>query len=247
GVRLLTDPTFDAAGGDYQTGPVTLRKLTGPAIVREDLGHIHIILLSHEHHSDNLDLSGRDVVADAKSVLTTPTAAERLRGSAVGLRPWESIDIPALEARILQVTATPARHGPAHLDRGPVAGFVLAFTDRPEEAIYVSGDTVWYEGVQEVSQRYPIKVAVLFMGAARVHEVGPWHLTMTAEDAVQAARAFANATIVPLHFEGWAHFSESRAEITRAFEGAGLTSRLRWLAPGRPTPIGMATPAVPHH
>ena len=38
GVRLLTDPTFDAGGGEYTTGPVTLLKLSGPAISPEDLG-----------------------------------------------------------------------------------------------------------------------------------------------------------------------------------------------------------------
>ena len=99
--------------------------------------------------------------------------------------------------------------------------------------MYVSGDTVWYEGMAEVARRSSVRAAVLFMGAARVATVGPWPLTLTAEDAVEAARAFADAVIVPLHFEGWEHFSESRADIAAAFERAGLTGRLRWPAPGR--------------
>lgn len=44
--------------------------------------------------------------------------------------------------------------------------------------------------------------------------------------------------VVPVHFEGWEHFSESRPEIERAFVAAGLASRLRWPAPGEPTEIG---------
>ena len=72
------------------------------------------------------------------------------------------------------------------------------------------------------------------MGAARVESVGPWHLTLTAGEGVEAARAFPQATIVPLHYEGWKHFSESRADIERAFDRAGLANRLRWLAPGVP-------------
>ena len=102
------------------------------------------------------------------------------------------------------------------------------------EAIYVSGDTVWYEGVAEVARRYPVKVAVLFMGAAQVDAVGPWHLTLTAEEAVEAARAFAGAAIVPLHFEGWQHFREHRQDIDRAFREAGLGDRVSWLPAGRP-------------
>jgi hypothetical protein len=55
---------------------------------------------------------------------------------------------------------------------------------------------------------------------------------MTAQEGVLAARAYAEAQIVPLHFEGWEHFSESRREIQNAFEQAGLTERLIWLPPG---------------
>jgi L-ascorbate metabolism protein UlaG (beta-lactamase superfamily) len=115
-----------------------------------------------------------------------------------------------------------------------VIGFVLEASDKPECAVYVSGDTVWYEGMAEVSRRYSPAIALLFMGAARVREVGPAHLTLTAADAVAAAQAFGEALIVPLHFEGWAHFSESAPEIERAFADAGLADRLRWPIPGEP-------------
>jgi hypothetical protein len=47
------------------------------------------------------------------------------------------------------------------------------------------------------------------------------------------APALAVAVIVPLHVEGWEHFSESRGEVVAAFELAGLSDRLRWPVPGR--------------
>lgn len=113
-------------------------------------------------------------------------------------------------------------------DRGPVTGFVLQYSDDDNDGIYISGDTVCYEGVTEVAKRFKIKVALLFMGAAVVKEVGKAHLTMTAEEGVEAAKHFDKAIIIPLHFEGWAHFSESWNEIKAAFEKAGLLHRLRW-------------------
>jgi hypothetical protein len=61
---------------------------------------------------------------------------------------------------------------------------------------------------------------------------------MTAEDGIKAARAFSDATIIPLHYEGWAHFTESREVIARAFNGAGIGDRVRWMELG-------ATVAVP--
>jgi len=62
---------------------------------------------------------------------------------------------------------------------------------------------------------------------------------MTAGEAVEAARVFAKATIVPLHFEGWAHFSEGRDQIAKAFAVAGLGARLRWPEPGRAIKIDL--------
>jgi L-ascorbate metabolism protein UlaG (beta-lactamase superfamily) len=51
---------------------------------------------------------------------------------------------------------------------------------------------------------------------------------MTSEEAVQAAKAFSQAIIVPTHFEGWAHFSEGKEDILRAFRAAGMEQRLCW-------------------
>lgn len=231
GLRLLTDPGFDPAGSEYKTGPVVLTKTAGPALNPDALGRIDAVLLSHDHHFDNLDHSGRKFVERVAKVFTTPAGAERLGGSAIGLANWQSIDLPAAD-RALRITGTPARHGPAHGDRGPVTGFVMTFTDDPNRAVYVSGDTVWYEGVAEVARRFEVRAAVLFMGAARVPAVLPDAITMTAEDGIQAARAFSNAAIIPLHYEGWAHFSESREVIARAFNDAGLGPRVHWLELG---------------
>jgi L-ascorbate metabolism protein UlaG (beta-lactamase superfamily) len=149
------------------------------------------------------------------------------------LKPWQSVDLPT-QGRVLRIIATPARHGPEGHDRGPVIGFAFFFADAPQQVVYFSGDTVWYEGVAEVAHRFPIRAAILNLGAALVPEVGAFHLTMTAQEAVQAARAFAGAAIVPLHFEGWAHFSEGRERVDAAFSAAGLEHRLHWPEPGSP-------------
>jgi L-ascorbate metabolism protein UlaG (beta-lactamase superfamily) len=234
-VRLLTDPTLDPAGSEYHTPVYTLRKTMGPAVAAESLLPLDAVLLSHDHHYDNLDHAGLSLLSSVPRVITTVAGAERL-GAELGLAAWERITLAGRAGGTLRVTATPARHGPAHMDRGPVIGFVL---EREGEAgaIYLSGDTVWYEGVAEVAARFRVRTAVLFLGAARVAAVGDWPLTFTADGAVEAARALGDATIVPVHFEGWEHFSESRAEVEAAFAGARLRERLRWPIPGRAVEI----------
>jgi len=233
GIRLLTDPTFDPAGSEYPSGPATLRKLAGPALAPNALGAFDYVLLSHDHHFDNLDRCGRALLPKAKEVLTTEEGAGRLGGNSRGLEPWIAVDLESAAGERLRVMATPARHGPAGLERGAVTGFVLSPVKSPELAVYISGDTVWYDGVAEVARRFPVRTAILHLGAARVPEVGDFHLTMTAAEGVQAARAFVGADVVPVHFEGWAHFSEGRVDIAQAFAAAGMGDRLHWAAPGR--------------
>jgi L-ascorbate metabolism protein UlaG (beta-lactamase superfamily) len=233
GLRLLTDPTFDAAGAEIRNGAYVLHKNAGPAVAAAEIGPIDVVLLSHDHHFDNLDQSGRDLLAGAGLVLTTQAGAGRLGRNAEGLTPWQTFRIPLADGRTLEITATPARHGPADGDRGPVIGFILAVSGGQEPVVYLSGDTVWYEGVTEVARKFQVAIAVPFMGAARVAAVGPAHLTMTAVEGVELARAMPKALILPLHFEGWDHFSEGHREIQAAFDGAGLAARLRWLSPGR--------------
>lgn len=237
GLRLLTDPTFDPAGEEYRTSIYTLRKLAGPALSFESLGRIDAVLLSHDQHFDNLDRAGRALLTKAGTVLTTRSGAERLGGNAIGLAPWQSVELPAPNGGGLRIMGTPARHGPADGDRGPVTGFALTLPEFPQCAVYISGDTVWYEGVAEVSRRFDAKIAILFMGAATVPEVGPAHLTFTAAEAVEAAHAFEDAVIIPLHYEGWAHYSEPGQQIEDTFESAGIGHRLRLMEPGRATDI----------
>lgn len=236
GLRFLTDPTFDPARSAYPTSEYTLRKTMGPAIDASAIGPIDAILLSHDHHFDNLDRAGRALLASARAVLTTRAGAMRVGGYASGMVAWEEHEIRSPEGTTLRVTATPARHGPPDGDRGPVIGFALTREDVPG-TVYVSGDTVWYDGVREVSERFDVRVALLFCGRARVSVAGENDLTMSADDAVHAAEAMARAIIVPLHYEGWEHFTQSGADLQRAFAKAGLSRRLAWPVAGVPADI----------
>ena len=66
----------------------------------------------------------------------------------------------------------------------------------PDDLIYVTGDTVWYEGVAEVARRYQPRLVILFAGSAKTR--GSFHLTMDSNDAIETAHAFKNAQLVPL-------------------------------------------------
>jgi L-ascorbate metabolism protein UlaG (beta-lactamase superfamily) len=235
GLRLVTDPTFDPPGDHPLGDGRVLRKLTGPAVPREDVGRVDLVLLSHDQHPDNLDASGRALLGEAGRVLSTPAAAARIAG-VEGLAPWASVEVPTPSGPLV-VTAVPARHGPpgAEAFSGPVTGFVLGTPDGT--TVYVSGDNASVGVVEAVAERVPrVDLAVLFCGAARRPD-RPEALTLTAADAVLAARALDTARILPVHSEGWLHFTEGPGTLNRAFAEAGLADRLAILPLGVPTAL----------
>ena len=121
-----------SAGGSYRFGWGTgSLKLTGPAIAASGLGPIDAVLLSHDHHDDNLDAAGRALLPTAGTVVTTVPGAKRLGADARGLEPWGTTRLEAPGRPPIEITATPCRHGPP-LSR-PIVGDVVGFALRWEE------------------------------------------------------------------------------------------------------------------
>ncbi len=230
GVRLLTDPTFDPPGRRYDFGLGTSSvKTAGPALDVTALGRIDAVLLSHDHHSDNLDDAGRALLPSVPQVLTTVSGAARLGGDTAGLAPWDTATVAGIE-----VTATPARHGPP-LSR-PLVGDAIGFALRPPHAtsvIWISGDTVLFSGLREVGERFTVDTAILHLGSVQFGLTGPLRYTMTGRDAARLVGWLRPRRVVPVHYEGWSHFHEGRAEVEAAFPKDTLT----WLPPGTPTPV----------
>jgi L-ascorbate metabolism protein UlaG (beta-lactamase superfamily) len=235
GLRILTDPTFDPPS-EYPrpNSPVVLSKLTGPAIAVGDLPPVDLVLLSHDHHADNLDAAGRAFLPQAGMVLTTTVGAERLAGNAVGLEPGQTAEVPLPNGGVITVTAVAAEHGPPEVAaiNGPVIGFVLRGDRLP--TMYVSGDNAAVGVVAKITEEDgPFDVAILLAGGAQVPVAyGDVLLTLDARRAAEAAALLSPAVIVPIHQEGWAHFSSGPDALREAFAAAGLTDRLRPLAPG---------------
>ena len=231
GWRILTDPTFDRPGRRYRFGYGTSsRKLVGPAVGVTQLGQIDAVLLTHDHHADNLDDSGRALLPAVGGVVTTAAGARRLGGGARGLEPWATTRLVKAGAAHIEVTATPCRHGPP-LSRplvGDVIGFALRWDGQQHGVLWISGDTVLYRGVRLVAERLPVGVAVMHLGEARFPMTGPLRYTMTARQAVELCRAVRPRTAIPVHYEGWSHFHEGRAAIEAELGSAPADVRDRF-------------------
>ncbi|RKN51178.1 MBL fold metallo-hydrolase [Micromonospora endolithica] len=237
GWRILTDPTFDAPGRTYRFGwGTSSRKLAGPAVPADSLGHLDVVLLTHDHHGDNLDDAGRALLPSVGRVVTTVAGGRRLGGSPTGLRPWQGTELAAPGRPTIEVTATPCRHGPP-LSRpvaGEVTGFVLRWPGQRYGALWITGDTVVHPGVRQVADRFTVGTMVLHLGAVRFGLTGPLRYTMTAAEGAQLCARVKAHTVLPVHYEGWSHFTEGRSAIETAFAAAPgpVRESLRWLTPG---------------
>jgi L-ascorbate metabolism protein UlaG (beta-lactamase superfamily) len=245
GWRLLTDPTFDPPGRRYSFGwGTSSRKLTGPAMAASELPPIDAVLLSHDHHGDNLDDAGRALLASASEVATTVPGARRLGGHARGLEPWETTRLESPGKPTIEVTATPCRHGPP-LSRplaGHVVGFALCWEGQEQGALWISGDTVLYDGVRQVANRIAVDTALLHLGGVRFPVTGPLRYSMTARQAIELCSLIRPRTVIPVHYEGWKHFQESREKIERELSAApeDIRHTVRWL------PLGIAVELAAH-
>jgi L-ascorbate metabolism protein UlaG (beta-lactamase superfamily) len=136
----------------------------------------------------------------------------------------------------IEITATPCRHGPrgVHFIIGDVIGFALRWDGQQHGALWISGDTVLYDGVREVADRVPVDIALLHLGGVQFPVTGPVRYTMTAREAVELCGLIRPRTAIPIHYEGWKHFRQGRAAVEREFATApeDVRGRIRWLPIG---------------
>ncbi|MFG2646562.1 MBL fold metallo-hydrolase [Streptomyces sp. NPDC048436] len=235
GLRFLTDPTFDAPGDYPAPGGTGLTKTAPATGSPADLGPVDVVLLSHDEHPDNLDASGRALLADVPLTLTTPGGGSRLGDSlgdrVKGLEDWESVELDRPGGGRVTVTGVPAVHGPgerAEVERvvGEVVGFVLTGDGLP--TVYVSGDNASLTAVKDIADRFgPVDTAILFAGAPRFPFLFDGELlVLDSVQAAEATRILDARRVVPVHFDSWAHFTEGRDDLVSAFTDAGLADRL---------------------
>ena len=238
GLRIITDPVLDAPGSTYSFGPSyapkswfsSSRDYEAPVSV-EELGAIDVALVSHDHHADNLDDTGRALLTDVGTVVTNPRAAKRL--GAIGLEPGESTTVGAVT-----ITGVPARHGPRFTPQvKQVTGFLLAAEGEP--TVWISGDTVLTPELRAALPTLRADVAIIHCGGVTFPGApifGRMVFTFDAEHVVEAIELLQPRVVLPVHRNGWSHF-EPEPGLRSAIDAAGLAPRTRFLELGESTTI----------
>jgi len=235
GLTLLTDPNFLHRGQYAYLGYGLLsRRLTEPALDPGDLPRLDAIVLSHLH-GDHWDRRARRGLDHSIPVLTTPHAARRLRvvhrfPRTAGLRTWEGFTVRRGDVQV-RVTALPGRHAGHPVLRGllpPVMGSMLEFGPAggaPRMRLYVSGDTLVHDGLDEIAQRFPAAdLAVLHLGGTRLP--GGFVVTMDGAHGAELARRLDPRLLLPVHYGDYTVMRSPLEAFLTEIDALGLGDRV---------------------
>jgi L-ascorbate metabolism protein UlaG (beta-lactamase superfamily) len=239
GFTILTDPNFLHKGDHVHLGyGITSERLTNPALNLEQLPPIDLVVLSHLHE-DHFDKLVQEKLDKDIPIITTKSAAKKLKDigfqRTYGLSTWDRIDVEKGEAR-LRITAAPGRHGKAGMQAllPSVMGSVLDFgpnTAAPSYRMYISGDTLIYDDLKAIPQRFPgVDLALLHLGGTRI--LGVFKVTMDGKDGVTLMQIVQPKKAIPIHYDDYDVFKSPLSDFAREVKEAGLDQQVVYLAHG---------------
>ncbi len=210
GKRLLVDPALDDAGVrppiEGTRNPVRNPTVGLPMAAEEVVSGLDAVLVTHRHR-DHLDGRAEGLLPRDVPVFCQPPDADGLRELGLDAVPIDH----ARDWEELRIVRVPGRHGTGAIADAlaPVSGFVL-------DDVYVAGDTVWYEGVEETIERHRPRVAIVNAGGAEFLEGGL--IVMGIDDVREVAARV--EIVVCVHMEAINHCHLTRAELRVAVPSA---------------------------
>jgi L-ascorbate metabolism protein UlaG (beta-lactamase superfamily) len=209
GRRILVDPMLDDVGARPPiadtANPVRNPTVPLPFPAEEVVRGLAAVVVTHRHR-DHLDGRAEELLPRDVPVFCQPEDEEALRELGLDARAVaDEIDWDGL-----RIVRTPAQHGFGEVAEAlaPVSGFVLA-------DLYLAGDTVWYEGVEETIARYRPRVAVVNAAGACFLEGGL--IVMGVDDVREVAARV--PIVVAVHLEALNHCHLTRTELREALPG----------------------------
>ena len=227
GVRVLVDPMLGRAG-TAPAVPNTPNQRPNPLVELpfgdEELSGIvdciDAVLVTHIH-ADHWDGRAQEHIPKGTPVLCQPEDE-----AAISEAGFDSVSpvVTELGWNGLHFTRTGGRHGTGEIgaQMAPVSGFVVRAEGSP--GLYIAGDTIWCDEVEQALQTHSPEVVVVNAGAARFLEGDP--ITMTAEDVAKVCRSAPEARVIAVHMEAINHCLLTRTDLSEKLDEQRLLDRV---------------------
>lgn len=213
GKKFLIDP-FLAEKRTYPPFPDSARQdqnnplVNLPTSIENIIDNVDAVIVTHLHLDHWDDVAKEVLPKEIKLFTQNEEDASEIKNS--GFKNVEVLQKDTVFEDI-QLSKTKGEHGRGEILKvtGLVCGVV--FKHPNERTLYVAGDTVWYEGVQEEIETHQPEIIVVNAGDNQFNEGGS--LVMGEEDVYEVHKAAPNAKIISVHMEGVNHWTLSREEL----------------------------------
>ncbi|KOS64378.1 MBL fold metallo-hydrolase [Lysinibacillus agricola] len=225
GKKFLVDP-FLANKGAYTPYPNSLRQDQNNPLVPlptsiDNLINVDAVIVTHLH-LDHFDEVAKEVLPkDLKMFVQNEEDAKEVKNA--GFSNVEVLQEDTVFEGI-QLIKTEGEHGRGEILKftGQVCGVV--FNHPNEKRLYIAGDTVWYDGVQEVLEKNQPEIIIVNGGDNQFLEGGS--LIMGKDDIYEVYKAAPNAKIIVSHMEAVNHWTLSREDLRSFINEKGITAHV---------------------
>lgn len=236
GKTFLVDPMLSEKGGwpgfEGTVNSETANPTVDLPVPVADLLDVDAVIVSHTH-TDHWDDAAKAIIP--KHIVhfaQNEQDAEQIRRA--GFRDARVLD-SATQFEGITLVKTPGQHGRGHVLEGMIGELLgqvcgIVFTHPDEPTLYVAGDTVWYEGVEETLKKYDPDVVVLNSGDAKL--LTSDSIIMGKHDVLEVCAAAPRATVIASHMEAVNHATLTRSDLRAFVAENGLSERVRIPANG---------------
>ncbi|UOE62263.1 MBL fold metallo-hydrolase [Priestia filamentosa] len=225
--KFLIDPML-AEKGTYPPFPGSVKQdqnnpvVSLPISVDDIISGIDAVILTHLHLDHFDEAAQRLLPKDIKMFVQNEEEAKEVQNAG-----FQNVEVLTKDTVFegIQLVKTRGEHGRGEelLNlMGEVCGVV--FKHPSEKTVYVVGDTVWYEGVQEELDTHEPDIIVVNGGDNQFIEYGS--LIMGKEDIYEVHKAAPNAKIISVHMEAVNHWTLSREELKNFSKEKGFLNSI---------------------
>ncbi|SFM34775.1 L-ascorbate metabolism protein UlaG, beta-lactamase superfamily [Gracilibacillus orientalis] len=226
GKKFLIDP-FLADKGTYPPFPNSARQdqknplVSLPTSIDNIIDDVDAVIVTHLHLDHWDDIAKEVLPKGIKLFAQNEKDATEINNA--GFTNVEVLQEDTIFEDI-QLIKTKGEHGRGEILKatGLVCGVV--FNHSNEKTLYIAGDTVWYEEVQQEIETHEPEIIVVNAGDNQFLEGGS--LVMGKEDVYQVYQTAPNAKIIASHMEAVNHWTLSRKELKHFIDEKGISSNV---------------------
>lgn len=177
------------------------------------------VLVTHTHR-DHWDAAAQAMIPKDFLIIGQPEDEAKFKEQ--GFKNVQAV-AQAFDWQDIKIYRTGGQHGTGEIGQrmAPVSGFVLEYK---KQRLYIAGDTIWCEEVQEALDKFQPKQIVLNGGAAQFLQGDP--ITMTTDDIQKVANYAPLASIVVVHLDTVNHCLQTRPIVHKAFDHTAIQRRI---------------------